>query len=214
MAADGIAVWAFFWTYRQSGVLVVVWIDGRIYWQSSWGLCRSCRRTGRPCWASCLPFRPLTSRHRCDMPVRWPHLSTADCHLVRLSSTTSFGFVCLDRWAFRRRDLVGVFGLVHRRAIWQMPSGLVGSVECGRPEWRGHWLYSLLSWRFIGLFDSSCFARFSQVFVAGFSITCPVHILEVDLCSTRPMNRGQFGVDGDEDGQMIAGQWGRDWPVG
>ena len=35
-------------------------------------------------------LRPITSRHRCDMPVRWSHLSTADCHLVRLSSTTSF----------------------------------------------------------------------------------------------------------------------------
>ena len=31
----------------------VVWIDGRIYWQSSWGLGRSCRRTGRPWGASC-----------------------------------------------------------------------------------------------------------------------------------------------------------------
>ena len=58
-----------------------------------------------------------------------------------------FGSVCLDRWAFRRLDLVRVFGLVHRRAIWLMPAGLVGRVECGRPEWRSHWLYSLLSWR-------------------------------------------------------------------
>ena len=58
----------------------------------------------------------------------------------------------------------------------------------------------------LGLFDSSCFASFSQVFVAGFSITCPVRFLEVDLGSPRPINRGQFGVDGDEEGQMIAGQ--------
>ena len=53
MAADGISVWAVLWTYRRPDVLVVVWIDGRIYWQSSWGLCWSCRRTRRPCLASC-----------------------------------------------------------------------------------------------------------------------------------------------------------------
>ena len=35
-------------------------------------------------------------------------------------------------------------------------------------------------------------------------ITCPVRFLEVDVGSPRPYNRGQFGVDGDEDGQMIA----------
>ena len=58
----------------------------------------------------------------------------------------------------------------------------------------------------LSLFDSSCFASFSQVFVAGFSITCPVRFLEVDVGSPRPINRGQFGVDGDEEGQMIAGQ--------
>ena len=44
----------------------------------------------------CLPLRPLTSRHRCDMPFRWSHLSTRDSHLVRLSTTTSF-FICLFR---------------------------------------------------------------------------------------------------------------------
>ena len=49
MVADEIAVWAFFWTYRRSDVLVLV----RIYWQSSWSLGRSCRRNGRTCWASC-----------------------------------------------------------------------------------------------------------------------------------------------------------------
>ena len=36
-----------------------------------------------------LPHRPLASRHRCDMPVICSHLSTADCHLVRLSSNFS-----------------------------------------------------------------------------------------------------------------------------
>ena len=57
----------------------------------------------------------------------------------------------------------------------------------------------------LGLFDNSCFASFSEVFVAGFSITCPVRFLEVDVGSPGPINRGQFGVYGDEDGQMIAG---------
>ena len=43
-----------------------------------------------------LPLIPLKSRHKCDMPVRSSHLSTADCHLGRLSSTTSF-LICLFR---------------------------------------------------------------------------------------------------------------------
>ena len=58
----------------------------------------------------------------------------------------------------------------------------------------------------LGLCDSSCFASFSQVFVAGFSITCPVRFLQVDVGSPRPINREQFGVDGDDDGRIIAGQ--------
>ena len=58
----------------------------------------------------------------------------------------------------------------------------------------------------LGLYDSSCLASFSQVFVAGFSIAFPVRFLEVDVGSPRPNNRGQFGVDGDVDGQMISGQ--------
>ena len=58
----------------------------------------------------------------------------------------------------------------------------------------------------LGLFDSSCFARISKVFVAGFSIECPVRFLEVDVGSTRPINRGQFGVEGDEDRQMTDDQ--------
>ena len=58
----------------------------------------------------------------------------------------------------------------------------------------------------LGLFDSSCFASFSKVSVAGFSIICPVRFLEVDVGSPRSINRGQFEVDGDKDGQMFAGQ--------
>ena len=57
----------------------------------------------------------------------------------------------------------------------------------------------------LGLFVSSCFARFRKIFIAGFNITCPVRFPEVDVGSPRPFNRGQFGVDCDEDGQMIAG---------
>ena len=52
----------------------------------------------------------------------------------------------------------------------------------------------------LGLFDSSCFASFRQVFVAGFSITCPVRFLEIDVGSPRNINRGQFVVNCDEDG--------------
>ena len=43
-----------------------------------------------------LSLRPLKSRHGCDMPVRWSHLWTADCHLVRLFHITSF-WICLFR---------------------------------------------------------------------------------------------------------------------
>ena len=53
-----------------------------------------------------------------------------------------------------------------------------------------------------GMFDSFCFACLSNVFFAGFSITCPVRFLEIDIGSPRPINRGQFGVDGYEDGLM------------
>ena len=56
----------------------------------------------------------------------------------------------------------------------------------------------------LGLFDSSCFASFSKVFVAGFGIASQVRFLEDYVGSPRPINRGQFGFDGDEDGQMIA----------
>ena len=55
-AADGIAVRAVLWTYRRPVILVMVGIDGRIYWQSSRGLGRSSRRTGRPCWMNYAVF--------------------------------------------------------------------------------------------------------------------------------------------------------------
>ena len=58
----------------------------------------------------------------------------------------------------------------------------------------------------LGMIDSSCFASFNKVFVTGFSITCPVRFLEVDVGSPRPIKRGQIGVDGDDGGQKIAGQ--------
>ena len=87
-----------------------------------------------------------------------------------------------------------------------MPVGLVGSVECGRPNVEATGLIHCFPEGLLGLFDSSCFASFSKVFVAGFSISCTFLFLEVDVSSLRPINRGRFGVDGDEDGQMIAGQ--------
>ena len=49
-----------------------------------------------------------------------------------------------------------------------------------------------------------------MVFIAGFSIAFQVHFLDVDVGSTRPINRGLLGVEGDKDGQIIAGQSGRD----
>ena len=58
----------------------------------------------------------------------------------------------------------------------------------------------------LSLFDSFCFSRFSKVFVTGFNIKCPVNFLEVDVGLLGPINRGQFRVDGDEDGKMTAGQ--------
>ena len=57
----------------------------------------------------------------------------------------------------------------------------------------------------LDLFDSSCFASFSMVFVAGFNITCPVRILEVDVDSPWAINGRQFRVDG-VDGLKIAGK--------
>ena len=59
---------------------------------------------------------------------------------------------------------------------------------------------------FLGLFDISCLTSFNKICVERFSIACPVRFLEVDVRSPRPINREKFGVDGDEDGQMIAGQ--------
>ena len=56
LAADGIAVLAVFWTYHRPDVLLVMCIDGRICWQSSFGLGRPCHRTSWPCWSSCAVF--------------------------------------------------------------------------------------------------------------------------------------------------------------
>ena len=86
-----------------------------------------------------------------------------------------------------------------------MPAELIGSVECGRNEEATGFIHCFPE-SLLGLFDSSCFASFNQVFIADFSIACPVRFPKVDVGSPRPINRGQFGVDGDEDGQMIAGQ--------
>ena len=99
-----------------------------------------------------LPLRPFSSSHRCDMPVRWSHLSMADCHLVRLSSSRSI-WICLFRSlsvsqaGFSRRfpsrppesDLADAGRVGGKCRMW--PAGI-----------RGHWPYSLL---LHGLFDSS-----------------------------------------------------------
>ena len=77
------------------------------------------------------------------------------------------------------------------------------SNAAGRNEEATGLIYSIPE-GLLGLFGSSCFASFSNVFVAGFSITSPVCFLEIDVGSPRPINRRQFGVDGDEDGQMNA----------
>ena len=110
-----------------------------------------------------LPPWHLAIRHRCDVPVRWSHLLTADFQSDRLSSTTSFlDLFFSDRWALLRRDLVRVIGLVHPRSIWLKAAGLVEGVECGRPEWWGHWSYSLLSWRSSRLVLQFLFRQFLQ----------------------------------------------------
>ena len=44
----------------------------------------------------------------------------------------------------------------------------------------------------LGLFDSSCFANFSNVFAAGFCIACSIRFLEVDACSPKPISRSMF----------------------
>ena len=91
-----------------------------------------------------------------------------------------------------------------------MPVGLVGSLNAADRNKEATGLIHCFPEGLLGLFDSSWFASFSKVFVAGFSISCPVSFLEVDVGSPRPINRGQLGVDGDEDGQIIAGQFRRD----
>ena len=86
-----------------------------------------------------------------------------------------------------------------------MLAGLARSVECGQ-NYEATGLIHCIPEGLLGLFDSSCFASFSKLFIAGLSITCQVRFLEVDVGSLRPIIRGQFGIGGDEDGQMIADQ--------
>ena len=96
----------------------------------------SCWRTGRLCWSSCAvfcrldPYQAVTDAI-CPFDGRICHRGLPFGSLI--FHHQFFGSVCLDRCAFRRRDLVSAFSLVHRRPIWLMPTGLVGSVECGRP---------------------------------------------------------------------------------
>ena len=138
------------------------------------------------------------------MPVRWWHLSTADCHLVRLSSTTSF-FICLFR-----SFCVSSVGFSPRFRSRSPASYLADCLlevlnAAGRNEEATGFTHCFPQ-GLLGSFDSSCIASFRQVFVAGLSIPCPIRFVVVDEGSPRPINRGQFGVGGYEDGQMIAGQ--------
>ena len=81
---------------------------------------------------------------------------------------------------------------------------VVGRVGCGRRSEDATSLIHCFPGGLLCFFDSFCFASFNKVFVAGFSITCQVRFPDVDVGSTIPIICGQFGVDGDEDGQMIA----------
>ena len=56
----------------------------------------------------------------------------------------------------------------------------------------------------IGMFEICSFAIFSKVFIAGFSITCPFRFHDIDVGSPLSINRGQFEVVGDKDGQVFA----------
>ena len=113
--------------------------------------------------------------------------------MVRLSSTTSFGI-----YLFRSLSVssAGISPRLRSRSsasdFWLEMLNAAGQNE----EANGfiHYFPEGLH----GLFNSSCFA--------SFSIACPVRFLEVDVGSPRHINQGQFGVDGNEDGQMIAGQ--------
>ena len=98
--------------------------------------------------------------------------------MVRLSSTTSFWISLFRSRTFRGWDLVGDFGLVHRRAILLILVGLSNAADRNK-EVTG--LIDCFPEGLLGLFGISCFASFSKVFVAGFSITCPVRLHEVDV---------------------------------
>ena len=52
-----------------------------------------------------------------------------------------------------------------------------------------------------GLVRQFLFRQFSKVFIASFS---PIRCLEVVVDSQRPINRGQIGVDGNDDVQLNA----------
>ena len=158
-----------------------------------------------------LPILPLTSRHRCLFDGRICRRRIAITFACLPPPV--FGYVCLDRWAFCRRDLARVFGLVHRRATWQMPAGLVGSVECGRSEWRGHWLYSLLSWRSSRLVRQLLFRQLQQGIRRRLQHSVPSPFSWSICSSPMRINRGHIGDDDDEDGQIVAVQRGGEWPV-
>ena len=129
--------------------------------QSFWGLRRCCRLTGRP-WLACCAVVCRLGTYQATIDA----ICLFDGRICRRRIAIWFacllppGFlsVSLDRWAICRQE----FGLAHRRAIWLMPAVLAGSVECGWPEWRGHWLYSLLSWKSSRLVRQFLFRQLQQ----------------------------------------------------
>ena len=113
--------------------------------------------------------------------------------LFRSLSISSVGFSRRFPSRSLASDLVdaGSFGWYYR--MW--PSGILVATS----------LIHCFPEGLLVLFDSFCFASISQVFAAGFSTTCTVRLLEVDVGSPRPINLGHFEVDGDEDWLIIAG---------
>ena len=113
------------------------------------------------------------------------NLSTVYCHLVRMSSTASF-LICL----FRSLSALSAFlvSFIGERFGCCRQGWLDVSSAAGRNE-GANGLIHCFPEGILGVFDSSCFASFSKVIVVGFSITCTVRFLEVDVGSPRPIDR-------------------------
>ena len=109
----------------------------------------------------CLPLWPITIRHRCDIPVRWSHLTMADCHLTSLFHTTSSS-ICL-----LRSLSASSAGFSSRYRSRSSASDMADADRVGlkcrmRSKWRGHLLYPLLSWWSSRLVRQLLFRQFQQ----------------------------------------------------